>query len=239
MSQPLSAQSMKLVFLHALPFDGRMWGANTEHTALNTLAPNLFTLGDSIEEWAAAVLDLAGSDELIVVGCSVGGSAALELARAAPDQVAALVLIGAKAGVRPEPLTRDTAIRVLETEGMNGAWSRYWAPLFSDQTSAAVKQTARDQAMSQDVELIVNGVRAFHNRRDLSAVAAAWTKPLTGISGADDTAPPPSKLRRLASGPNRSFHLVPRCGHYVSLEQPAIFDELLARAISGSQAPSG
>src|SRR5258707_11475026 len=48
-----------------------------------------FTLfGDSIEAWAAAALRLTKGDRLVVVGCSVGGSCALELAVAAPDRVA-------------------------------------------------------------------------------------------------------------------------------------------------------
>jgi pimeloyl-ACP methyl ester carboxylesterase len=48
------------------------------------------------------VLRLAKGDRLIVVGCSVGGSCALELAVAAPDRIAALVLIGTKAERRPD-----------------------------------------------------------------------------------------------------------------------------------------
>lgn len=222
---------MKLVFLHALPFDGRMWGETTAVFADETLAPNLFDLGDSIEAWAAAVLDQAGSEELIVVGCSVGGSCALEVAAAAPEQVAAIVLVGAKAEVNPEPLLRDEAIRMLETQGMAAAWRDYWLPLFAETTSPATKESARSWAMEHDVSSVVNGVQAFHNRRDLSSFTASWNRPLIGISGEHDFAPAPSKLRHIASGPNRTFHLVPDCGHYVNLEQPAAFDTLLADAV--------
>ena len=222
---------MKLVFLHALPFDGRMWSHTTASLVEEAFAPDLFDLGDSIEEWASAVLDEADSDELIVVGCSVGGSCALEVARAAPEQVAAIVLIGAKADVNPDPRMRDSAIRVLETQGMAAAWRKYWLPLFATTTSAQVIEAARSWAMQQGIDSVVNGVRAFHNRSDLSSVAAGWKRPLIGISGDQDFAPAPSTLRQIATGPNRAFHLVPGCGHYVSLEQPAAFDKLLAGAI--------
>jgi pimeloyl-ACP methyl ester carboxylesterase len=222
---------MKLVFLHALPFDGRMWGQVTAALDGETLAPDLFDLGDSIEDWASAVLDEVGCDDLIVVGCSVGGSCALEVAYAAPEQVAAIVLIGAKAEVNRDPSLRDAAIRALETQGMAAAWRDYWLPLFADTTSPQITESARRWAMQQDVSSVVNGVRAFHNRRDLSSFAAQWRRPLIGISGDRDLTPSPSKLRHIATGPNRAFHLVPDCGHYVNLEQPAAFEELLAEAI--------
>ena len=219
---------MKTVLLHALPFDGRMWDATVARFSGDTLTPDLFTLGDSVAAWAAGVLDLIGSEQVILVGCSVGGSCALEVARAAPKQVEALVLVGAKAGVNPEPDLRDEAVRVLETEGLGAAWDRYWRPLFASTTAPSVIASARGLAMSQPVASVVNGVRAFHDRRDLSAFAATWDRPLVGISGDHDTAPSPSKLRTLATGNNRRFHLVEKCGHYVNLEQPTVFDELLS-----------
>ena len=77
-----------------------MWAGQQQVLPGSTYAPTLYPLGDNIEAWAAAVLKLAKGDRLIAVGCSVGGSCALELAVAAPDRIAALVLIGTKAGHR-------------------------------------------------------------------------------------------------------------------------------------------
>lgn len=222
---------MKVVLLHALPFDGSMWDDTIEVLAAEAVAPNLFGLGESIEEWASAMLDEIGTDELILVGCSVGGSCALEVALSAPEQVAGIVLVGSKAGVNPDPILRDAAIRMLETQGMTAAWRTYWLPLLAESTSATIKDSARTSAMRQDVSAVVNGVRAFHDRRDLSAFAARWDRPLIGISGDCDLAPSPSKLRQITTGAKRAFHLVPECGHYVNLEQPAAFDALLAEAI--------
>jgi pimeloyl-ACP methyl ester carboxylesterase len=58
----------------------------------DALAPTLYGLGHSLQEWAVAVLDHCEGEELIVVGSSVGGSCALEIARASPDQVRGIVL---------------------------------------------------------------------------------------------------------------------------------------------------
>ncbi len=59
-----------------------MWPDEVRALASRTVAPTLYDLGESIEEWAAGVLDLAGPGPLAVVGNSVGGSCALPLASA-------------------------------------------------------------------------------------------------------------------------------------------------------------
>jgi pimeloyl-ACP methyl ester carboxylesterase len=127
----LADQELGLLLLHALPLDGSMWASQMDLLPGAVWAPTLYGLGDSIEAWAAAVLQQVPCERLIVAGCSVGGSCALEVAALAPERVAALVLIGAKAGHRPEPALRDTALALLQGEGVEAAWARYWAPLFS------------------------------------------------------------------------------------------------------------
>lgn len=106
---------MRLVLLHALPFDERMWEFGGPMPA-DAFAPRLYDLGPSIEDWAAAVVAECHDDELFVVGCSVGGSCALEVARAAPDQVRAVMLVGAKADVRPDPIACSEAVELLRIQ---------------------------------------------------------------------------------------------------------------------------
>lgn len=221
---------MQLIFLHALPFDGSMWRAKMDLGPGRTLAPTLYDLGDSLEECASSVLELAGSEPCVVIGSSIGGSCALEVARAAPEQVAGIVLIGAKAGVRPDPVLRDEAICVLETRGVEAAWARFWAPLFGRNTSAAVIAAARELALRQHAADLVRGVRAFHDRRDHTDWVARWRRPLVVIHGAEDVTPAPSTATRVVLGEQRRFYLVD-CGHYVNLEQPAVFRSLLSSAL--------
>jgi len=77
-------QRFELLFLHALPLDGSMWAAQKQLLPGLTYTPTLYPFGDSIEAWAAAALSMAKGDRLVVVGCSVGGSCALELAVSHP-----------------------------------------------------------------------------------------------------------------------------------------------------------
>lgn len=107
---------MHVVLLPALPFDGRMW-ETTRSWLPDASAPALLGRGGSIREWAESVLDELPCNDLLLVGSSVGGSCALEMARAAPGRVSGLVLIGAKADVRRDRAARDEAVAVLQDEG--------------------------------------------------------------------------------------------------------------------------
>ena len=227
-----------MVLLHALPFDGRMWSEADRAVGEKVIAPDLFGLGDSIVEWASARVAMAGTEELMVVGCSVGGSCALEIARLAPEQVSGIVLVGAKAGVRPDPTLRDESVRVVETHGLAAAWSAYWEPLFGSAALPGVVAAARDLALSHDVTRVANGLRAFHDRRDHTEFVAGWTKPLVVVSGAQDRTPPVSVARSLGEGPQRQFHLVDDCGHYVNLERPHRLRTILADTIAAISGPA-
>lgn len=219
---------MRLLFLHALPLDGRMWAAQMHLLPGATSAPTLYGAGSSLEEWAEYVLAEVGHEELVVVGCSVGGSCALEVAARAPDQVAALVLIGAKAGHRPEPGLRDAAVRLLRSEGLAVAWSRYWEPLFGPNVDPQVVAAAHAIALDQDVADVVRGVEAFHSRRDLTHVAETWSRPLVVIAGEHDRTPSTATMAALVeSAPRGAFHVVPEAGHYVNLEQPDVVQSII------------
>ena len=217
-----------VVLLHALPFDGRMWQAEQDALATPTVAPTLYRFGASLEAWAQGVLAVAPDEPFVVVGCSVGGSCALEVAWAAPDRVLGIVLVGAKAGVRPEPALRDEACRTLAEDGVEAAWHRYWRPLFGSATPPEVVARARALALDQSVDDLVLGVRAFHDRRDLTGVVRGWDRPLAVISGDQDRTPLPATAATAAQGPVRRFHLVAGCGHYVNIERPAELRSILA-----------
>jgi pimeloyl-ACP methyl ester carboxylesterase len=225
---------MHLVFLHALPFDGTMWANEMELLPGKTIAPTLYAFGESIENWAQAVLELTTEEEFVVVGNSVGGSCALEVARQAPQRVRAIVVIGAKAGVRPDPVFRDEALRTLREQGMEGAWPKYWAGLFGANAHPGVIERARLLACSVDIGDVARGVKAFHDRRDLTDFARSWQKPLVVIRGDQDRTPDDSSVVELASSPLGELQTVEDAGHYASLEQPmkvhAIIRSVLARS---------
>ncbi|WP_445682803.1 alpha/beta fold hydrolase [Radicibacter daui] len=224
---------LAILFLHALPLDGSMWDAFGGILPGATYAPTLYGYGASLEEWAKAALEPVKQQKLIVVGCSVGGSCAIEVASLAPERVAALVLIGTKAAHRHDPNLRDSALALLAQGDVVPAWRRYWAPLFSQETAAPVIAAASAVALRQGRQALCNGILAFHSRLDRSDIVRRLAAPIVVISGEDDTAPGPRHSAQLANSAQKGTFLpVPRCGHYVPLEQPAILLNVLRRVIA-------
>lgn len=204
---------INLVLLHPLPLDSSVWPGQ-----LPGFTPTLYHLGGTIQEWATAVLDLAPSGPLVLVGNSVGGSCAIEMAALAPERILLLVLIGTKAGHRPEPAIRDEAIRLLSEGGMDAAWPRYWQPLFAPQVDPGTVERARVTASAQPIEDIITGVKVFHTRPDRSGFLAGLDKPIVIVNGEYDR---PDRGAELAGGLRQpTFRSVPESGHYLPLEKP-------------------
>jgi pimeloyl-ACP methyl ester carboxylesterase len=131
---------MKLVLLHAFPLDERMW--EPQRGALEgqeVLAPRLYGLGRSIDEWARRVAEQAFAPSntvlqgggAVVVGASMGGYCALRLL--AQADVCALVLVGARADAdSPERReAREETIRIVRDEGVAWLWEAQRPRLFA------------------------------------------------------------------------------------------------------------
>ncbi|MGQ4815470.1 alpha/beta fold hydrolase [Agrobacterium vitis] len=223
---------MEMLLLHALPFDGSMWADQMHLLPGSTFAPTLYSLGENIEEWAVKTLELVEGDHIIVVGCSIGGSCALEVAALAPDRIAALVLIGTKARHRPEPAFQSSALKLLQEQGPEAAWETYWAPLFSRSTDCQVVETAKTNALRQSLHDIENGVRVFHTRPSRDQVLSSLPKPILVVTGEDDIAPGlKTSSKQAKQAQHGRLQIVPDCGHYVPLERPGYLNGVLNELI--------
>lgn len=212
-----------------------MWASQMDILPGCTYAPTLYSFGATLEDWATKALALANEERLIVVGCSVGGSCALEVAQLTPDRVAALVLIGTKPKHWPQPTLRDEALTMIANEGLSAAWDKYWAPLFSQNTDRSIIHNARDKMLRLPPRDIANGVSVFHTRESRDRFAAECNIPITVVTGADDIAPGIKLSSDTAARAKRgSLHVLPSCGHYVSLEQPEALRKILLDVINAN-----
>jgi pimeloyl-ACP methyl ester carboxylesterase len=226
-------EKLELLFLHALPLDGSMWAGQMQLLPGSTYTPTLYPFGDSVEAWAAAALMLTKGDRVVVVGCSVGGSCALELAVAAPERVAALVLIGTKAEHRPDPTLHALALEMLQEKGLEEAWKVFWAPLFSRSTRSQVIDDAKRIMLRQSPLDVARGITAFHSRPSRDQFFAAFPRPIILVTGSDDSAPGPKVSAAQAdSARHGQLHIVPDCGHYVPLERPEYLNSILRDVIA-------
>ncbi|GAB3194975.1 alpha/beta hydrolase [Nocardioides hungaricus] len=103
-----------VLLLHAGVTDQRSWAALAGRLAPSARCVSFDRRGygrteyDAQPGWSAvedavAVLDAVGIGRAVVVGASMGGRTAIDLALAHPDRVAALVLVGAAVRGAPEP----------------------------------------------------------------------------------------------------------------------------------------
>ena len=99
-----------VVFLHAGIADSRMWNPQVEAFSrhFDVVRPNLWGLDDLV-----TLLDAGNVRSAHLVGCSMGGSIAIDFALERPERVAKLVLVGsAVRGYRP----RDEHIQLFAEE---------------------------------------------------------------------------------------------------------------------------
>jgi pimeloyl-ACP methyl ester carboxylesterase len=208
---------MTVVFLHAFPLDERMWPAHAD-------APRLYGLGATMDDWADAVLE-THAGRLILVGASMGGYAALAVARRAPNRLAGLLLVGS----RPEPDTperhakRAETIAIARERGAEGVWEAMRDSLFGEHTDPAVVARARELALDRTEDELVTALGAIRDRPDSTAAyRALGERALTIVGDRDPFVPVEDAL----TFEPRAV-VLPECGHLASLERPAEFGRVL------------
>jgi pimeloyl-ACP methyl ester carboxylesterase len=212
---------MTVLLLHAFPLDERMWEPQPDGVAVR-----LYGRGNSMEGWASGILgEVTG--EFVVVGASMGGYCALEIARQAPERVRGLVLVGARvdADSAERREGRAKTIELIRAGGTEGLWEDMRPKLFPSEATEGV-EVARRLALEQRPDELVAAVEAIRDRRDSTDVVAALERPVLFAVGTSDPfvspaeAPPSAELR------------VFETGHLPSLERPDEFNAVLAEFLA-------
>jgi pimeloyl-ACP methyl ester carboxylesterase len=206
---------MKILLLHAMPLDERMWKPQLEALAGEDVeAPNLYDLGGaSVDRWAEALLASA-EDDLAVVGASMGGYVGLAMAREAPERVRGLLLVGSRVGAdTPERrAVRDEQIRTLREEGIEA-----WAP-----------SAPAPPPPERTVDELVRAVQALRDRSDSTELARSFQGPLwIAVGDADPFLPVEEARGIVAAAPNGRLEVFEGTGHFPSRDRPDRFNELL------------
>jgi 2-succinyl-6-hydroxy-2,4-cyclohexadiene-1-carboxylate synthase len=194
------------------------------------LDPDSWTLADRVAEIRAA--SPPGS---VLVGYSLGGRLALRAVLDDPARFAALVLVGASAGIedRAEREARLAADEKLASwierrpiEAVVDGWERQ--AVFESQSPELVA-AQRPGRLSHDPEQLAELMRSAGQ----GAMEPVWHKlpklrlPLLAVAGADDERYAPAAERMASLAPKGTARLVPGAGHAPQLEQPEAFAALL------------
>jgi pimeloyl-ACP methyl ester carboxylesterase len=205
---------VKVMLLHGWPVSERIWVSQVSalrDAGLDPLAPHLYGRGSSIDDWAAQLLrDIDG--QLVVVGASMGGYCALAMARRAPERIPGMVLVGSRADA-------DTFER-----------RRFRQDMISDLRSGDRPDRADDDA---NLEHLAVAQEAMRDRLDLSGVAASFGGPLLVCVGERDELVTVAEAQQLAdSALDGRLEVFSDAGHFVSVDQPERFNEVLLEFVS-------
>jgi pimeloyl-ACP methyl ester carboxylesterase len=77
---------------------------------------------------------------------------------------------------------------------------------------------------------VARGVTAFHSRPSRDQFLSAFPRPVIVVTGADDNVK--GSTAQANSARYGRLHVVPKCGHYVPLEQPECVNSILRELIA-------
>ena len=237
-----------LVLLHGWALHGGMWGPWIDTLAEHARLHVVDLPGHGRSRWSNDITDVAGLARAVlpavptgavVLGWSLGGMVALELARRQAQRVRALVLIATTPRfVASEDWEHGTRSEVLDgfARGLADDYRvtvRNFLALqtLGDEHATQALRTLRQQLASHgepDARALAAGLdilRAVDLRDALPRVAC----PALVIAGEHDRLTPPTAGRELAARlPSARFQCIARAGHAPFLSHPAeVLRELL------------
>jgi 3-oxoadipate enol-lactonase len=219
---------VKVVLLHALPLDERMWEPQREtFPGLDVVAPRLYGRGRTMDAWAESLLaELDG--ELVLVGASMGGYCSLAIARLAPERVRGLVLAGSRADAdsAERRAARADTIELIRREGARGMWESMRPKLLTDEAEAGLVERTRALALEQSPDDLVAAVEAIRDRPDSTDVLRSLGDRTLAVIGDSDPFVTGGEV------PAHDVVVVQRCRHLPSLERPEAFDEIVAARVT-------
>jgi pimeloyl-ACP methyl ester carboxylesterase len=247
-SAPGDQHAKTLLLIHAFPLGAGMWEGQGKAlpSGWRLIAPDLRGFGGStiadpddspsMDDYATDLIDLLRELQIpsaVIGGCSMGGYAAMAVARRAPEVVRALVLIDTRASAdTPEGrANRRSMLALLDREGPSGV-ARDMMPKLLGKTTLDdrhdVEPLVRRLVKQQSAAALRGGIQRMMARPDSAAVIQGLSVPLLVIVGDEDVLTPPEDARKMAAlNPAAQLVILPRTGHLPNLEQPQAFNDAL------------
>jgi 3-oxoadipate enol-lactonase len=234
-----------IILLHAFPYSPEMWKPQLELLSrYNIMAPNLLGF-ESFDEAARSIVkevDLAGWQEVLFVGISLGGYVMFRLWEKAPERFAGMVLACTRAipDANEAKQARRKQAERLGAEGVAWLPDALFPTHFGDttlKTRPEVLEKARTIILSNQAEPIINTLTALANRPDSRPLLPNINVLTLVLAGKEDKLVPFAETKEMAEAiPNAQFHIIPKAGHLANLENPTAFNSVLETFIKSVKA---
>jgi len=214
-----------LLFLPGMMCDARIFMPQiSAFSASHTLMIGAMTQADNFTELAENILDTA-PPKFALAGLSMGGIAAMEIARLAPERVSKLALLDTnpladppdKSAVREEQIAKVKNGRLREV--IRDEMKPHY--LADGPQQADILSLCMEMAEDLGAEVFIRQSRALQTRRDQRDTLRKISAPTLILCGAEDTLCPPERhelMQNLISGSDLS--VISGAGHLPTLEQP-------------------
>lgn len=241
--------SPPVLLLHGLGATGQSWRMQIpalQEAGYRILAPDARGFGEStypgggmsVAQMAADMVSLIqqlGTTPIHVVGISMGGTLAIQLALDHKPLVDKLVLVNTFARLRPEGLSGWVyfAFRLVlvHTLGIPTQAKAVTQRIFPHADQEELRQQLYDQILQADPHAYRAAMRALM-RFNVQARLGEIRAPTLVITGENDTTVPPKNQRILAESiPNAKQVVIPHAGHGVIADHPQAFNRALLEFI--------
>lgn len=244
-------QGPAVMFLHAFPLRLEMWDGQEEALASRYRMVRFDARGFGGSEPGEAVLTMARiADDaaaligrlrlgpVILVGCSMGGYAALAFAHKHPSLLRGLVLVDTRAAAdSPEARTRrsDLAAKVLK-EGAGAALDAFLPRVVGETTKASradVIARLKDMMLAASPRGISDALHGMAARQDSTPHLREISVPTLVVCGDEDVMTPRADAEVLQRGiKDAGLVVIPKAGHLPSMETPEAFNSVLLGFLS-------
>jgi pimeloyl-ACP methyl ester carboxylesterase len=229
------------VLLHGAPLNPAVWDGVRGQLSVDTVAPDLAramprsSVANVLQRDIAASLLAAdkSDDNLVLIGHSVGGQVALEMALIAPQRIRRLVLVATRDTPIPEFRQTADALRRGHPLDIEAGIRRWFTPAEIADNGPVVRYSRR-QLESTPMRHYASVLEAIATY-DRSAQAGSIAVPAVLLCGRLDRSCPPTAMRRLAADlPSAKLHIVDDWAHMSPFVEPA---DLAARLIAAVAEP--
>ena len=171
---------------------------------------------------AIAALDAMSAEKAVIVGCSLGGVVAFELARRVPERLAALVFVGSFAAYPDAEAYVARILAAVEAAGDMATFARartMQLGLPPQRERETIEQMARKSRASYEAATRATWTGDY--RADLGSIRV----PTLVMVGERDSVAPRALSEEIAAGiPSASLVEIPDAGHVANADAPAAFD---------------